>query len=148
VKSLGLKLTYVGPWNGGTIHLETDSFSELTKAMSQLSQNNRLEAGSTVQPSLDNSSSSSGYPSISGILSCAGAIRALLSSNWGRVEGRTEAELTVAMKASAVHYPRGTISGLLTAMTRRGELRRIGKKMGSYAYVFAGPAKDDRLLAD
>jgi len=143
-----LKLTYVGPWNGGTIHLETDNFSELTKAMSQLSENNRLEAAETGQPSVENASSASGYPSISGILSCAGAIRALLSSDWGRVEGRTEAELTVAMKASAIHYPRGTISGLLTAMTRRGELRRIGKKMGSYAYVFAGPTKDDQLKAE
>jgi len=75
------------------------------------------------------------YPVIAGNLGCAEAIRTLLNTEWGAAEGRTEAELTAAMKSSAVSYSHGTISGLLTAMTRRDELRRIGKKNGSYAYI-------------
>jgi hypothetical protein len=40
-----------------------------------------------------------------------------------------------AMKANAIHYSHGTISGLLTALTRRKESRRLGKKGGSRAYT-------------
>jgi hypothetical protein len=77
---------------------------------------------------------STDYPQIGGDAGCADAIRTLLSSEWGKAP-RTEFELTEAMKANAIHYQRGTISGLLTNLTRKGELRRTGKKNGSYAYA-------------
>jgi hypothetical protein len=75
------------------------------------------------------------YPSLEGNLGCADAIRALLASEWGRKDPRNEAELTAAMRANALHFPHGTIAGLLNALTKRGQLRRVGKKNGAYAYA-------------
>ncbi len=78
------------------------------------------------------------FPQILDATGCADAIRKLLKTPWGRAEARTEAELTSAMGANALHYGHGTISGLLTSLTKRGELRRL-KKGRNYAYLVSRP---------
>ncbi len=137
---MGAKFAYEGPWHGGRVRVEADTVSELNKLVLELNQNGAQ--GSAPLGLQETAEVNSEYPSIPGTLSCTDAIRALLSSRWGRLGGRTEAELTGAMKASAIHYPHGTISGLLTSLTRRGELRRVGKKAGSYAYVISQAERD------
>jgi hypothetical protein len=127
-----VKFAYETAWKHGTIHVEAGSLDELTKIATNIQ-----ETGGTVEtdPSVqDQNGNSNGYPQIGGNVGCADAIRALLASEWGKTP-RTEYELTEAMKANAIHYQRGTISGLLTNLTRKGELRRVGKKNGSYAYA-------------
>jgi len=138
---MGAKLAYEGPWHDGKVRVEADTVSELNELVLELNQNGTRKS-TTLRLDDPATELNSEYPSISGTLSCTDAIRALLNSRWGKSEGRTEAELTGAMKASAIHYPHGTISGLLTSLTRRGELRRVGKKDGSYAYVISQAERD------
>jgi len=134
VDGMPLKFAYETAWNGGMIRVEAPSLDELSKIIKNIRETDETprtqELGSDggIEPTSD-------YPNIGGNTGCADALRALLASDWGRAEPRTEAELTEAMKANAVHYQRGTISGLLTNLTRRGQLRRVGKKLGSYAYA-------------
>lgn len=129
-----VKVAYDGPWGGGRIHVEADSVSELSKVVSELKD---VNTGSETSVQVSDTGTIGGYPSLSGIRGCAAAIRTLLASDWGRAEGRTESEIREAMRAGALHYPHGTVSGLLTSMTQRGVVRRVGKKEGAYAYVLA-----------
>ena len=132
---MGTKLAYDASWNGGRIHVEADSLSELNQVIQELREIGRLGADAGVQAENYQVNGSAGYPPLSGDLGCSGAIRTLLASDWGKTEPRTESELTEAMKASAIHYSHGTISGVLISLTRRGEIRRVGKKNSSYAYT-------------
>jgi hypothetical protein len=132
---LATKVSYTVSWNGGTVHVEADTVPELSKIIGDLRRSlapgeTRLSGpliGSTAEQAEE-------YPQIPEALGCADAIRKLLSTPWGREEARTEAELTKAMRANALNYGHGTISGLLTSLTRRGDLRRL-KKGRNYAYV-------------
>src|SRR5213594_3579431 len=134
MERLGLKLAYDGSWRGARIHVEADSVSELANAILELGKSG--EVGLEESPKDEGSAGSIGeYPQILGHIGCASGLRVILASEWGRMEGRTESEISNAFRANALHFPHGTISGLLTSLTRRGELRRIGKKGGSYAYV-------------
>ena len=131
---MGTKIWYEGAWNGGRVHVEADSLPELDKIVQELKQNGNghVDARTTTDLSLGSLNS---YPQLSAELGCTGAIISLLGSDWGKAEPRTEAELREAMKASAIHYPHGTISGVLTSITKRKKIRRVGKKNGSYAYT-------------
>jgi hypothetical protein len=127
-----VKFAYETAWKRGTIHAEAGSLDELSKIAADIQESNgTVETESSVQ---GEHSISDNYPQIGGRVGCADALRTLLASEWGKTP-RTEYELTEAMKANAIHYQRGTISGLLTNLTRKGELRRVGKKNGSYAYA-------------
>ena len=126
------KFAYEGPWNRGTIRLEADTLDELVSALETIDQS--ASSKSLTDQSSEETSANSTYPSISRVSGCADAIKAVLTTVWGRTEGRTEAEIIEAMKANALHFPRGTVSGLLTYLTRRGDIERRGKKGGSYAY--------------
>ena len=134
LKRLGSRLAYDGPWNHGKIHIEAYTVSELTKVVSELRESAFLRNGTSDLESTTRGIDSD-YPSIPASSNCTSAILALLDTDWGKHEGRTEAELTSAMKANAILYPHGTVSGLLISLTRRGALRRVGKKSGSWAYV-------------
>jgi hypothetical protein len=131
---LGAKIWYEGAWNGGRVHVEATTLSELDKIVQELRQNGTGHAN--VETPLNFSSNTlNGYPQLSADLGCTGAIISILGSDYGKAEPRTEAELTEVMKASAIHYPHGTISGVLTSLTKRKKIRRVGKKNGSYAYT-------------
>jgi hypothetical protein len=136
VNGLTIKFQYDGAWNAGRIHIETDTLEELTKTIRKLNENTNLgQSGSRGSEPYVNTGVE--YPSIPGNLGCADSIRAILGTEYGRKEPRTESELTAAMKANALHFPHGTIAGLLNALTKRGELRRVGKKNGAYAYTIS-----------
>ena len=126
------RLTYEQLWRNGRVRVETNTVPRLVELVQELRETATEASGGGLADNSENKESQ--YPVIPGNLGCAEAIRTLLTFGWG-ADGRTEAELTAAMKSNAVHYSHGTISGLLTAMTQRGELRRTGKKNGSYAYI-------------
>jgi hypothetical protein len=136
---VGTKLSVEHPLrDGAKLRLEADTVPEMAKLYRDL-QNNK-ELNFTLQTtSTDGKSTISdtteAYPSIPDATGCADAIRKLLATDWGRREPRTESEITAALKTNALHYPHGTISGLLVAMTKKQEIRRPVKKHGSYAYV-------------
>ena len=69
-------------------------------------------------------------------ISCPEAITAILSTEWGRKKPRNLGEILEAMKVNALHFPKGTIKGRLTDLTKKGILRRIRGPKG-YGYVVA-----------
>jgi hypothetical protein len=133
---LTVKVSFSAAWNGGTIHAEADSVVELEKIVRELRRGIRFESGGPTSRSSATSTEQNAqeFPQILDAVGCADAIRKLLMTPWGKAEARTEAELTSAMGANALHYGHGTISGLLTSLTKRGELRRL-KKGRNYAYL-------------
>jgi hypothetical protein len=69
------------------------------------------------------------FPSISAE-SCADAIVALLSTDWGRRKPRPLSEIMAALEANALHYSRRVIGFTLTRLTRRQKVRRWKAKEG------------------
>ncbi len=139
---LGSRVSFTAPWNGGTIHAEADSPGELAQLVQELRQ--AVNLGKTEAAMInDTPESQSDYPQIVGAIGCSDSLRKLLATPWGKREPRTESELTSALQANALHFGHGTISGLLTSMTKRAELRRL-KKGSSYGYVLSRePAQAD-----
>jgi len=115
---------------------EADTPAELSRLVEELRETSLLTKVTNGASNTTSVSDQGDYPQILGASGCADAIRRLLSTEWGRSETRTESELALAMKANALHYGHGTISGLLTHMTKRGELRRL-KKGQAYGYVLS-----------
>jgi hypothetical protein len=128
------KITYEQLWRAGRVRVETTSVPKLVELVRELRETAGVDQLGGEQVG-NSARTGNEYPMIPGNLGCADAIRTLLATGWAATEGRTEAELNAAMKRNAIHFSHGTISGLLTAMTQRGELRRIGKKNGSYSYI-------------
>jgi hypothetical protein len=115
---------------------EADTPAELSRLVEELRETSLLTKTTNGASNPSSISDQGDYPQILAASGCADAIRRLLSTEWGRSEARTESELALAMKANALHYGHGTISGLLTHMTKRGQLRRL-KKGQAYGYVLS-----------
>ncbi len=144
---MGVKISCEGFWEHRATRVEGDSVAEVRAVIKELERNGGFEpTHSSERTNQDHGKlddESADYPVLSGDKGCTNAIRELLGSSWGKSEPRTEHELTSAMKANAIHYSHGTISGVLTQLTqRRGEIRRVGKKNGSYAYAISNAAKN------
>src|SRR3989442_4158454 len=131
VLDLNPRIMYEIPWNGGLIRVEASSVEELIAIIGDLLKHSMSLEEKSHHPQ---QMSEGEYPSISGSLSCKGSISEILASQWGKAQPRIESEITQAMKANSVYYPRGTISGVLAQMSKRGEIRRVGKKNGAFAY--------------
>jgi len=82
------------------------------------------------------------YPTltISSDTSCPEALTKILSTKWGKTKPRTLNELLEVMKINAIHYPKGTIKGRLTDLTKKGILRRIRTNKG-YGYILVKELK-------
>lgn len=61
------------------------------------------------------------------------AIVKLLSTEWGN-KPRNLTDIMGALEVNAIHFPKGTVAGRLTDLTRRGVLRRV-KTAGGFGYV-------------
>jgi len=138
--ALTVKVSFSAPWSGGTLYAEADSVAELSKVVRDLRRSIPFESGKSNSRASTSKTEEDAqeFPQILDAVGCADAIRKLLKTPWGEAEARTEAELTSAMGANALHYGHGTISGLLTSLTKRGELRRL-KKGRNYAYLVSRP---------
>jgi hypothetical protein len=131
------KVSFEQQWRGGRVRVETHSVRRLVELVEELGESGAIEESTAVDVAGKSERNEDRYPAIPGNLGCSDAILALLATDWGVVEGRTEAELTAAMRSNAIRFSHGTISGSLTAMTQKNKLRRIGKKSGSYSYMLS-----------
>lgn len=130
-----MKIIWKGNWKQGEITVETETVSEMVKILSELRDEGgelgAIEEKQTLAiPSID-------MPRIAGNIGCAEALREVLRSSWGKIEPRTMAEIMDVFQASAIYFGRGTISGLLSAMTKKGELRRV-QKGDLWGYIING----------
>jgi len=124
-----MEYVWKGAYKGGEIQIRAESIQELDK-----------EIG-TLLPHVDRSSGASPQnplvlPKLEGVIGCSEAVRAALSSQWGR-EPKTMAELQHVFELNALFFGSGTVSGVLNYLTRGGEVRRL-QKDGRWAYTLKG----------
>lgn len=127
-----MKLTWRGTWKKGEVIIEAESADELTSTL------NKLEAvelatptSKSVETMVDHSEQT---PKISGNLSPSQAVREALKSQWGRSEPRTMKEINSVLAANALYFSPSSLSGVLTNLVKKGELRR-SKKKDQWAYT-------------
>ncbi len=126
-----MKLTWKGIWKKGEVTIEAETPEELLETLE------RLKSISDIEEPLKEEiiqTEAVEIPEISGSVGCSEAIRTILQSPWGRREPRTMKEITDILKTNALYFTDGSVSGVLTNMVKRGELRRI-KKEGKWAYI-------------
>ncbi|MEM2876035.1 MAG: hypothetical protein QXL67_03680 [Candidatus Bathyarchaeia archaeon] len=109
---------------------------DLSEAISTVAQTTKI----TIPQTIELTKSENEYPTLSlpPNTSCPEALIELLKTDWGRKAPRTLNEMIQAMKLNALHYPKGTISGRLADMTKKGIVRRVQTESG-YGYVLTKP---------
>jgi hypothetical protein len=120
-----MKFTWRGKWRNGEIIVEAETLQELNEALRMLSSTGELQ-GSLVSGELY-------IPSIPSVQGCSDALRAVMKTDWGR-QPRSMKEIKKALDTNGLYFSKGILSGTLTAMTKRGELRRV-KEEGRWKYL-------------
>ena len=90
----------------------------------------------TVRISKPTRTSSKMYPSIRKAKNCSQAVLKLLETEWGAWRPRTLSEIVKALKANAINYPKTTLSGVLSWLVKKGEVKRWKTDAG-YVYILA-----------
>jgi hypothetical protein len=124
-----MKFIWKGRWKGGEIIVEAGSLVELECALQEL-----LAKG--VSDELTERQLPPELPLVKG---CAEALRVLMSTEWA-LEPRSMADITKALEINGLYFSKGTLSGTLTALVKRGELRRI-KENGRWKYIINKASK-------
>jgi len=120
-----MKFTWRGKWKNGEIVVEAETLQELNEALGMLSSAGELQ-GSLVSGELY-------IPQIPSVQGCSDALRAVMKTDWGR-QPRSMKEIKKALDTNGLYFSKGILSGTLTAMTKRGELRRV-KEEGRWKYL-------------
>jgi hypothetical protein len=120
-----VRFTWKGKWREGEIAIESESLKELENLLDKLF--------SSREEKTTSQTNSEDFPTLQPGLGCVDAIRALLQTKWGKLP-RTMIEIKDVLEANAAYFTKGTLSGTLTLMTKRGELRRF-RKDGKWVYV-------------
>ena len=128
-----MKLNWKGNWKNGEVTIDVDTPTELIEVLKNLEKEEAISKEIPTKTDEEPSVISQTIPSLPPKIGCSDAIRLLLERDWGK-EPRTMAEMTEALENNALYFGKGTISGGLTTMVKRGDLRRI-KKGGRWAYL-------------
>lgn len=121
---IAIKLTWKGRWRNGEVIIEAESIRELENALEELASKGEIQR----IPGENESA-----PRLPPVQGCSDAIRALVGTEWGK-QPRSMSEIQRALEANALHFSKGTLSGTLTTMTKRGDLRRV-RKSGRWKYL-------------
>jgi len=120
-----VRFTWKGRWKGGEIAIEAETLEELSNIL------DKLFSLSKGQEPFDISSED--FPILPRGTGCADAIRTLLQTEWGK-PSRSMVEIKEVLEANGLYFTKGTLSGTLTLMTQRGDIRRF-RKSGKWVYV-------------
>lgn len=115
---VAMKFTWKGKWRKGEVIIEAESIQELDNALKELASRGEIQ-----RILRENNQSAPEMPPVQG---CSDAIRALMKTDWGK-QPRSMSEIKKALEANALHFSKGTLSGTLTTMTKRGDIRRARK---------------------
>lgn len=121
-----MKFTWRGRWKGGEIVIEAETMEVLNSELEKLF----ASAGSS--PSLSQTSSRA-FPLLPAGLGCSQAVLTLLGSEWG-TQQRSMAEIKKALEANALFFSKGTLSGTLAFLAKRGDITRT-KSAGNWIYI-------------
>ena len=134
-----MKINWKGRWKNGEVTLEVDSPSELISAIKTLENESDIKTMQDTQQNFTNNNigqvTTLGKPQLTPGSGCSESVREMLQSNWGRQEPRSMNEIIEVLEENALYFPKGTISGVLTGLVKRGHLRRL-KKGSVWAYVY------------
>jgi hypothetical protein len=117
-----MKFTWKGKWRNGEISIEAETFQELENALKTLSASEETQASEISDVSI---------PEIVA-QGCSEATRMLMETEWGK-RPRSMNEIKKALETNALYFSKGTLSGTLTAMVKKGELHRV-KEDGRWKY--------------
>ena len=131
-----MKLTWKGNWRKGEVVIEAESSDELISALNKLELIEPAGPLSMSDRPLGEGEASSKIPKISGDLGPSQAIREILNTQWGRMETRTMKEINSVLEANAIYFSASSLSGVLTNLVKKGELRR-SKKDDQWAYALS-----------
>ena len=120
-----MRFTWKGNWRKGEIIIEAETLEQLDATL------DKVLSLSEIQESQEMKGEE--FPKIRAGLGCSEAIRALSQTDWGK-QPRSMNEIKEALETNALYFSKGTLSGTLTMMTKRGDLRRF-KKAGRWTYV-------------
>ncbi|MCS7115227.1 MAG: hypothetical protein RMJ15_08585 [Nitrososphaerota archaeon] len=118
-----MKFIWKGRWKGGEIIVEAGSLQELECALQEL-----LAKGSPNELT-----ERQRHPELPLVKGCAEALRVLMSTEWAS-EPRSMADIKKALEINGLYFSKGTLSGTLTALVKRGELHRV-KENGRWTYI-------------
>lgn len=119
-----MKFTWKGKWRKGEIVIEAETLQELNTALKELASSG--EMGQMLRENSD------GFPEIPPVSGCADAIRVLMENEWGK-QRRSMNDIREALEANALYFSKGTLSGTLTTLAKRGDLKRL-KEAGRWVY--------------
>ncbi|MFX1537983.1 MAG: hypothetical protein ACFFDI_27635 [Promethearchaeota archaeon] len=122
-----MKFKWRGKWKKGEVIIETETLEELDHVLGKL-----FSLGEVHEPSRITDKNSP-LPDLPSGLGCSDAIKTLLQTEWGK-QPRSMAELKKALEVNALYFSKGTLSGTLTMLTKKGHLKRF-KKAGIWSYI-------------
>ncbi len=118
-----MKLVWRGRWKGGEVSIEAETLEELNSLLAKLF----LSTGSTDAQTTDRP-----FPLVPAGLGCSEAVLTLLGSEWGTQE-KSMAEIRKALEANGLFFSKGTLSGTLAFLNKKGDINRT-KKAGNWVY--------------
>jgi hypothetical protein len=118
-----MKLHWTGRWKCGEITLEAETIEELTSLIEKLY---------SVSQSPANQPPNRPFPLLPAGLGCSEAILTVLGSDWGQSE-KSMAEIREALEANGLFFSKGTLSGTLAFLSKKGEIVRA-KSAGTLVY--------------
>ena len=127
-----MKLTWKGSWKMGDIVLEAENAEELISTLEKLEVIEKVIPRTITLNEVQGDSS--GIPKISSSIGPSQAVREVLGSPWGKTESRTMKEINTVLETNAIYFSASSLSGVLTNMIKKGELKR-SKKEDQWAYT-------------
>jgi hypothetical protein len=120
-----MKFIWKGRWRNGEIVIEAESLQELENALNSLLSKGEIQMDSPIIEER--------FPIIHGVAGCSEAIKLLMETEWGK-KPRSMNEIKQALEANAFYFSKGTLSGTLTMMVKKGKLKRF-KEDGHWKYL-------------
>lgn len=119
-----MRFTWKGRWRGGEIVIETETLEELNAVLEK-----------TFAPTVTGSPAQTSFrtfPVLPAGLGCSDAVLTVLGSEWG-AQQRSMGEIKNVLEANALFFSKGTLSGTLAFLAKRGDITRT-KSAGVWVY--------------
>lgn len=126
-----MRIIWRGKWKKGEIIVEVETLQELENVLQELSTKSALEVSMKWHDE--------NIPNLPFVKGCTEAVRALIRTEWG-MNPRSMNDIRKALESNGLYFSKGTLSGTLTMLVKRGELRRV-KEDGRWKYTQVGDGK-------
>lgn len=132
-----MRYMWKGAWKSGEVTVEAEDPMELDEGIKNLAKIEGFQdTPSLVNTNIPTNSTLDSIHETPAITKtdCGDAIVEALESQWGS-KPRTISEIRETFEHNARYYSKGTLSGMLTYLTKKGVLRRVETEDGSWGYL-------------